>query len=64
MPLSDKETQALYQAWTDQLKGNKKQKQLGMLHNKMRLYIARLPEGSCLDICTVLGVHGAPRKYC
>ncbi len=43
MPLSAKETQALYQAWIDQLKGKKKQRQLGMLQDNMRLHRERLP---------------------
>ena len=42
MPLSAKETQALYQAWIDQLKGKKKQRQLGMLQDNMRLHRERL----------------------
>ncbi len=36
-PLSDEETQASYQAWINQLKAEKKQRQLGTLHDKMRL---------------------------
>jgi len=44
-PLSDEETQASYQAWISQLKAKKKQRQLGMLHDKMRLQKDFLPPG-------------------
>ncbi len=44
-PLSDEETQASYQAWISQLKAKKKQRQLGMLHDKMRLQKELLPPG-------------------
>ena len=42
-PLSDEETQASYQAWISQLTSKKKQRQLGMLHDKMRLHKDFLP---------------------
>ncbi len=44
-PLSDEETQASYQAWISQLKAKEKQRQLGMLHDKMRLQKDFLPPG-------------------
>jgi len=42
-PMSDEETQASYQAWINQLKAKKKQRQLGMLHDKMCLQKDFLP---------------------
>ncbi|DBA93442.1 TPA: hypothetical protein ACH3X1_015735 [Trebouxia sp. C0004] len=44
-PLSDEETQASYQLWINQLKAQKKQRQLKMLHDKMSLHKDFLPPG-------------------
>ncbi len=44
-PLSDEETQASYQAWINQLKAKKKQRQLEMLHDKTRSQKDFLPPG-------------------
>ncbi len=44
-PLSDEETQASYQTWIHQLKAKKKQRQLEMLHDKIRLQKDLLPPG-------------------
>ena len=44
-PLSDEETQASYQSWIKQLKAEKKQRQLRMLHDKVSLQKDLLPPG-------------------
>ncbi len=44
-PLSDEETQASYQSWINQMKAQKKQRQLKMLHEKMSLQKDFLPPG-------------------
>ncbi len=44
-PLSDEETQASFQSWVNQLKAQKKQKQLKMLYDKMSLQKDFLPPG-------------------
>ncbi len=48
-PLSDEETQASYQSWIKQLKAEKKQRQLKMLHDKMSLQKDFLPPGLTFD---------------
>ena len=58
MPLSAKETQALYQAWIDQLKGKKKQRQLGMLQDNMRLHTERLPVLTFAQFWVCMKHHG------
>jgi len=44
-PLSDEETQESYQSWINQLKAQKKQRQLKMLHDKMSLQKDFMPPG-------------------
>ena len=44
-PLSDETTQASYQSWINQLKAQKKQRQLKMLHDKTSLQKDLLPPG-------------------
>ncbi len=44
-PLGDEERQASYESWINQLKAEKKQRQLKMLHDKMSLQQDFLPPG-------------------